>query len=120
MTQQDRWGMGPYIEAYRIMAEKARYRPAAPSDGLGNITAPVEQLDLEEESQRYARRFYEEEREGRFWLGCPDYHGKKLLVYLVEAARAANGFDFDLAKELIRLAQAECEPLARSRPHLFA
>jgi hypothetical protein len=31
--------------AYRLMSERGHYRPAAPSDGFGNITVPLRQLD---------------------------------------------------------------------------
>jgi hypothetical protein len=46
--------------AYRRMAAEARYRPAAPSDGLGGITVPVEQLGLDAEAIRYARNWWAE------------------------------------------------------------
>jgi hypothetical protein len=41
-------------DAYRRMSEQARYPPAAPSDGVENITVPSEDLDLEAEAADYA------------------------------------------------------------------
>ncbi len=43
------------------MAREARYRPAAPSDGFGNITVPEDELDLDAEARAYAERWSREE-----------------------------------------------------------
>jgi hypothetical protein len=59
--------------AYRRMAEEARYRPRAPSDGLGNITVPVEKLDLNAEANRYARDWWVEEDGGGVPFSCARY-----------------------------------------------
>lgn len=43
--------------AYRRMAEEADYRPGAPSDGMGNITVPSDELDIHDEIRRFTRSF---------------------------------------------------------------
>lgn len=76
--------------AYRRMAEEARYRPAAPSDGLGNITVPDEDLDLDKEATEYAARWTAEEDAGVFRLGCCDFSSRPSAMFAVEAARLLN------------------------------
>ncbi len=58
-------------EVYTTMAEKAKYRPAAPSDGLGNITV--------------------EEDTCEFFVGTCHHPTRPATVYAVEAARILNG-----------------------------
>lgn len=74
-------------DAYRFMATKARYRPQAPSDGFGNITAPIENLNLDEEAAEYAVQWDKQERSNEFFIGTPDGLHVKAMVYSVEAAR---------------------------------
>lgn len=54
--------------AYVQMAEEARYRPAAPSDGFGHITVPLEDLDLDAEARAYARSWDRDEDAGEYWV----------------------------------------------------
>ena len=58
-------------EAYIAMSKRAKYRPAAPIDGCGNITLPDEVLadpqQLGKEAAHYATEFINEGY--RFWLG---------------------------------------------------
>ncbi len=78
--------------AYRRMANEVGYRPAAPSDGFGNITIPAEELDLDAEIETYAMRFIADEDDGRF-LGCANSTEREAMVYLIEAARlCCTGF----------------------------
>lgn len=94
-------------EAYHKMAAEIRYRPAAPSDGHGNVTAAEEDLDLDAEARDYAIAWRREEDNRRFWVGCPDYHDRPALVYIVEAARNLCGMAPGLARELLLMALAE-------------
>jgi hypothetical protein len=97
--------------AYRRMAAEARYRPAAPSDGLGGITVPVEQLDLDAEAIRYARNWWAEEDERRFWIGCCHWPTRPATIFAIEAARllcAGDGHG-DHAHQLLRMAAAELD-----------
>ena len=73
-------------DAYRQMSDAAHYRPAAPSDGHGNITVPDEDLDLEAECAKYARDWWREEDEQKFTIGCPDFSLRKTLIFCIEAA----------------------------------
>jgi len=74
-------------DAYRTMAAEARYRPAAPSDGFGNIGVPDDELDLAAEARGYATRWWAEEDDGRFYIGSADFTTRKAMIYAVEAAR---------------------------------
>jgi hypothetical protein len=80
-----------FCEAYLAMAERAKYRPAAPSDGCGHITisaaALAEPGRLEREAGQYAAGFLEEEDNRDFRIGCSDYRTNRALVYVIEAAR---------------------------------
>lgn len=98
-------------EAYRQMARQASYRPAAPSDGFGHITG---RLDLKREQVDYAAHWRREEDTGRYALGCPSYEGRKLLIYLVEAARCVCGTDYTTAARLVDLA---ADVLAKGASH---
>lgn len=91
-------------DAYRQMAVDARYRPAAPSDGLGNITVPIEQLDIRMEAQRYAVNWWRQEEQQNYPIGCPDFSDRPALIFTVEAARAICGVNRELAISLLELA----------------
>jgi hypothetical protein len=97
--------------AYRVMAREARYRPAAPSDGMGNITEPLDQLDLDSEALCYAREWLIEEEEGTFWIGCTDFTLAPATVYAIEAARnlCAGLLGRVTAKRLLIMALAELD-----------
>jgi hypothetical protein len=90
--------------AYRRMAREARYRPAAPSDGFGNITEPLESLDLDAEATLYARSWREQEDAQVYRLGCPDFADRETLIFIVEAARLLCGVERQGAAELLRMA----------------
>jgi hypothetical protein len=79
------------VEAYIQMAEKAKYRPQAPSDGFGNIELSEEDLAdpevLADEAAAYADRFIEDEDRGKFHIGVSDWYTNRALVYTIEAAR---------------------------------
>lgn len=97
-------------DAYRLMATRAKYRPAAPSDGLGNITVPEDQLDLEIEAASYARRWWREEDGTTFQLGCCDYPTRAATIFAIEAARMmCGGFAQPEAGSLLRLALESLE-----------
>lgn len=98
------------VEAYLQMAEKARYRPQAPSDGFGHITVPLAELDIDEEARTYAQSFWDAEDEHWFYLGCSNYSQRTAMVYLIEAARACCAADPALAADLTDLAVAELAP----------
>ena len=77
-------------DAYREMARRAQYRPAAPSDGYGNITVPIEDLDLDAEARAYAQLWNDEEDEQVFRLGCCDFTLRPAVIFAVEAVRLLN------------------------------
>lgn len=89
---------------YQRMSEEARYRPSAPSDGMGNITVPLAELDLEAEAVEYARHWWNEEEHGRYTIGCPDMTHRAALVFLVEAARNLCGMNTKGALRLTQMA----------------
>jgi hypothetical protein len=95
--------------AYRQMAKVARYRPAAPSDGCGNITAPRAELNLGRECEDYAHRWWAEEDSHEFWIGCCDGRTRPATVYAIEAARNLCGASPDVARRLLQLALVSLE-----------
>lgn len=96
---------------YRRMATEARYRPAAPSDGCGNIipSGIPDQLDVHREAAEYATRWREHEGEGVYSIGCPDYLDRPALVLMVEAARMLCGGDTKVARRLLDMAGSELD-----------
>ena len=103
--------------AYRRMATAARYRPAAPSDGLGNITVPLSDLDLDEEAHHYAERWWSEEDAFEFWIGCCDGPTRPATIYAVEAARCmcAGSEAHPIARRLLLLALADLDRVGKGR-----
>lgn len=96
-------------DTYRRMANEALYRPAAPDDGLGNITVPLESLDLNVEADAYARRWWAQEDECEFRVGCCNYPTRAATIFAVEAARLMCGANDAAALRLLRMAVAEVE-----------
>lgn len=95
--------------AYRRMAA-AGYRPAAPSDGLGNITASTADLDLEAEATKYAAHWWKTgEDEGMPFVGVPSYEDRTAYTFAVEATRLLNGGNRDLAARLLQMSLDETE-----------
>jgi hypothetical protein len=78
-------------EAYIQMATIGRYRPLAPSDGLGNVELSKEELEdtqrLNDEATQYAKNFMKtEDAGGDFHIGVSDFVTNRALVYTIEAA----------------------------------
>lgn len=97
--------------AYRRMAEEARYRPAAPSDGMGGITVPAEELSLDKEARDYADRWWKNEWGDDYQIGIPNYPTRAGMVYALELARlCCSGSDaIPHALAVARLAVKELE-----------
>lgn len=99
--------------AYLEMAEKARFRPQAPSDGFGNVQlTDGERADKErlaKEASAYVERFIEQEKTLNFRIGTGDFTNARALVYAIEGARALCGgaLGIDLAINLLEMATAE-------------
>jgi hypothetical protein len=89
------------------------YRPMAPSDFFGNITAELEDLDLDDEARRYALQWWEEERRMAFDIGLTYFTNRPALIFLIEAARALSAGQNNLAMKLIRLAQADLREIKK-------
>jgi hypothetical protein len=102
--------------AYRRMAREARYRPAAPSDGFGNITVPLRDLDLDAEVEAYAEHWWKEEDGRSFWIGCANFPARPAMIYCIEAARllCAHRLARRYATRLLRMALAELKALERT------
>lgn len=106
-------------QVYGKMAKTAHYRPAAPGDGMGNVSVVG---PLPAEAATYASVWWEEEDSGVYNLGYPDYQLRPALIYIVEAARCMNGMDLGTARKLLRMAGAEMAAMeeGRSRRETFA
>jgi hypothetical protein len=101
--------------AYRRMAAEARYRPDAPSDGMGNIVVPEAELMLDDEAAAFARRWMRNEEDDAFNVGYPDVNARPALVFTIEAARLTCGTAYEPAAKLLRMAADELEQLAAQR-----
>jgi hypothetical protein len=77
--------------AYRAMAREAKYRPAALSDGFGNITVPEEKLNLNKEVSDYTKSWWKQEDDCKFWIGCCNFETRAATIYAVEAAQQMCG-----------------------------
>lgn len=104
-----------------MMAELG-YRPAAPSDGLGGITVPYAELEVDVEAREYARRFLAEEESDSYFAGCTDYTFNRAAVLALEAFRLMNAGRFwgldeengpELVPALLRKAAEEYERALR-------
>jgi hypothetical protein len=104
-----------FAEAYLRMAEQAKYRPQAPSDGFGNIQLSLEQTKdparLRRECVDYAHRFSAEEDKRCFDIGCSDFRTNRAFVWTIEAARQlASGSDGnETALKLLGMATREVQ-----------
>jgi hypothetical protein len=100
-------------KAYVAMAEHAGVRPAAPSDGLGNISLSSEEIEdrgrLGQEASGYAVRFMEEEDTRRFFIGTSAFETKQAFVWVVEAARALAAVEDRVALRLLKMATKDLE-----------
>jgi hypothetical protein len=105
-------------DTYRRMAKEANYRPTAPSDGMGNITVPVPQLNLEEEIEEYIADWWKDGEHGSIYdaIGCANWPDRPALIFVIEAARCICGGtslgDLDghwIARRLLLMALAELD-----------
>jgi hypothetical protein len=102
-----------FAQAYLLMAGVG-YRPAAPSDGCGNIQLTIEQCEDRErlylEAAKYALEFNREEDGSMdFHIGCSNYETNRAFVLCIEAARVLAGGSEgnDCAVRLLKLAIRE-------------
>jgi hypothetical protein len=116
-----RQAKSPIVGAYQVMAEILHYRPAAPSDGFGNITRPLEELDLDAEARHYAARWDEQESTGEFLIGCTDYSLAPATVFVIEAARllCSGPWSGPWARKLLEMALDEIEYICHDVPDPF-
>jgi hypothetical protein len=114
-----------YREAYLAMSERARYRPAAPSDGMGHIQLEAGELGdrarLDREADRYAVGFVREDDATEYPIGCPDFAFNKAFCWVIEAARLLCSPAPVEARKLLRMAVEEInseigEALSRGGP----
>jgi hypothetical protein len=103
------------LSTYRTMATVARYRPAAPSDGFGNITVPEKELNLDREADRYAAQWWEQEKSQKFTIGVCYSDTRPALIYAIEAARELCGGENRIAAKLLKLAESELRNVKKSR-----
>jgi hypothetical protein len=104
---------GRICEAYFKMANVAKHRPEAPSDGCLSGEEMADPRRLNKEASDYADRFLEAENALDFRIGVRHWNHNRVLVYTMEAARLlCCGSDAtDLAIRLLKLALAEAKDL---------
>lgn len=98
------------VGAYERMASVG-YRPSAPSDGCGNITVPIEELNLQREADQYSEEWWKSEDELSFFVGCCSFETRAATIFAVEAARCMTAGMADVALKLLRLAVDHLEGL---------
>lgn len=86
------------------------YRPAAPSDGVGNIH-PDYKFDLKYEQKLYMQSWWEEEEKLYFAIGCCNFGSRIPTIYAVEAARLMCGANEKDALKLLKMAVEELEKM---------
>ncbi len=109
-----------FAEAYLTMVHDARYRPEAPSDGLGTVLLTADELRetgrLASEAQRYAEDLERQDRKGSFVLhGCTNWMQNKLFVYLLNATTLCftGSGALPAQKRLLQSALREIEQIER-------
>jgi hypothetical protein len=115
------WRFNRYREAYLEMARRARYRPGAPSDGMGHIDMTDEDFHdlriLNREAAKYALEFLKEDDAMEYDMGCPDGAVNKAFFYAIETARLLCGGrgSEKPAIELLKMAIEEIEAVDTAR-----
>jgi len=102
--------------AYKKMAKKARYRPYAPSDGLGNISLTDAELAdpgrLEREAATAALIFDDDDKEHlHAVIGCVNGDSAAAMFYCLQAAEVCctGSGELPIAIALLKLAIEELE-----------
>jgi hypothetical protein len=105
------WRFERYRTAYLEMAKQARYRPAAPSDGCGNIELDEDELRdpdrVQREARQYALAFVAKDDKMEYPMGCPDGRGNRAFCYAIEAATLLCAAEPVIATKLLQMAVAE-------------
>jgi hypothetical protein len=98
--------------AYHEMVKTARYRPGAPDDGFGNLIdekAPITQDEIE----GYAGRWWKQEDDCTFWVGCCNFSTRAATMFAIEAAHNMCGAADRTALRLLKMAVRELERVIR-------
>jgi len=90
------------IEIYKRMAREAKYRPSAPADMLGQID-PDYEGKIGEEAEEYVTKWWLQEDDGLYDLGCCDFETRPAAVFATEAAHLLNNGMFNRANALALL-----------------
>jgi hypothetical protein len=115
------WRFNRYKEAYLEMAKRARYRPGAPSDGMGNIDMTDrdfrDPVILNREASKYAIGFLKEDDDMEYYMGCPHGPFNKAFFYAIEVARLLCGGvgAEEPALELLKMATEELKTELKAR-----
>lgn len=99
-------------DIYRRMAEQAKYRPAAPSDGFGGLLVEDEsELDLDAEAADFAERWRDAEDSGSYHIGSCSKQDRPGFIFAIEAAKLVAGTGSNgHAARLLRMAADELDP----------
>jgi hypothetical protein len=92
-----------YREAYKRMVYEAGYRPAV----VEWVEPPVP-AELEAEADKFATELLDQDDAMQFVIpACTSVGGQAAMAFLLHAAKAICAVDYDLAAELILMAQGE-------------
>ena len=107
MTEpQHRYDLAKLVPAYMDMANRADYRPAAPSDGFGNITTGYDaEQQLMEEAVKWATKMSKATDDTTIHIGIPNFEELDAYCLFVEAARlCCSGGGYKWALKVAKLA----------------
>lgn len=97
-------------DIYRRLAEEGHYRPAAPSDEMGDLLVQEEELDLDAEAADYAERWRAAEDSGSYHIGSCSKSDRPAFIFSIEASRLiAGGGSSGHAARLLRMAADETD-----------
>lgn len=92
------------VQAYERMGNEAGYRPGA-GDKRTNLAPSVIPDD---ELSWFAQQWWDEEEQGTYWLGVPDFSNRSAMIYMLWAIRAMNGEgSAETSEKLMRMAIEE-------------
>lgn len=97
--------------AYARMVLKAKYRPAAPSDGFGNIP-PWAASVLPDEAHKYATQWWKDEDARTFFVGCCNHPTRPASIFALEAVRCMCAGEDKVARSLLDMALSDLRDTA--------
>lgn len=97
-----------FVAQYKQMATEARYRPGAPSDGMGNLDNPESPITTEE-IFLWASEWVARDASPRPHVGFANFEDMAVLAVAIEGCRSICGGNLPLAAKLLRMAASDLD-----------